>query len=72
MNSSTCICENSKYLKTVADISVIECDEIISVMDIVMSVKWNVKLNVRTRSLSFKDYIDNYTRVINFIATSKK
>ena len=33
-NPSTCICENSKYLKGVADTSVTECDEIIIVMDI--------------------------------------
>ena len=34
-NPSTCICKNSKYLKSFADTSVIMCDEIISVMDIV-------------------------------------
>ena len=28
---STCICENNKYLKSIADTSVIECDEIIIV-----------------------------------------
>ena len=30
-NPGICICENSKYLKSIADASVIECDEIISV-----------------------------------------
>ena len=34
-NPSTYICENSKYLKSIANTSVITCDEIISVMDIV-------------------------------------
>ena len=34
-NPSTCICENSKYLKSNVDNSVIASDEIISVMDIV-------------------------------------
>ena len=34
-NPSTCIYENDKYLKSIADTSVITCDEIISVMDIV-------------------------------------
>ena len=34
-NPSTCICENRKYLKSIADTSVIAYDEIISVMDIV-------------------------------------
>ena len=33
-NPSTCTCENSKYLKSVADTSVTECDEIVIVMDI--------------------------------------
>ena len=39
LNSSTCICENSIYLKSIADISVIEYDEIITVMDIVSTKK---------------------------------
>ena len=34
-NPSTCICENSKYLKSIAYTSAIECDEIVTVMDIV-------------------------------------
>ena len=34
-HSSTCICENGKYLKSIADISEIACDEIIAVADIV-------------------------------------
>ena len=32
-NPSTCICNNSKYLKSVADILVTECNEIIIVMN---------------------------------------
>ena len=36
-----CICENSKYLKSVADTSVIACDEIIDVMDIVSTKMTN-------------------------------
>ena len=31
-NPSTCICKDSKYLKSIADTSVMTCDEIISVM----------------------------------------
>ena len=34
-NLSTYICENSKYLKSIADTLVIACDEIIPVMDII-------------------------------------
>ena len=30
------MCENSEYLKSIADTSVIECDEIINVLDIVI------------------------------------
>ena len=33
-NLSTCICENSKYLKSIVDTSVIKFDEIITVGDI--------------------------------------
>ena len=35
----TCICENSKYLKSIADTSVNECDKIVIVMDIVSTKK---------------------------------
>ena len=40
-NPSTCICESSKYLKSIADTSVIECDENITVMDIVSTKMTN-------------------------------
>ena len=40
-NPSACICENSKYLKSITDTSVTECDEIIIVMDIVSTKKAN-------------------------------
>ena len=40
-NPSTCICENRKYLKSTAGNSVIACDGIISVMDIVSTKKAN-------------------------------
>ena len=32
-NSSICICENNKYLKSIVDDSVIACSEIINAMD---------------------------------------
>ena len=38
---STCICENSKYLKTIPDSSVIDCDERMSVMNIVSTKMTN-------------------------------
>ena len=40
-NPSTCICENGKYLKSIANISVIECDAVISVLDIISIKKTN-------------------------------
>ena len=40
-NPSTCICGNDKYLKSIADFSVVTCDETISVMDIV-SININI------------------------------
>ena len=35
-NPSACFCNKSKYFKSIADISVIACDNIISDMDIVL------------------------------------
>ena len=40
-NPNTCICENSKYLKSISDTSVIECDEAITVLDIVSTKMTN-------------------------------
>ena len=52
MNLSTCICENSKYLKRTADTSVTECYEIIIVMDIVSTKNTNtIATNVRSTAL---------------------
>ena len=40
-STSAYICENSKYLKSIADTSVTECDEIIIVVDNVLTKKTN-------------------------------
>ena len=40
-NPIICICEDSKYLKSVADSSVTECDEIVIVMDVESTKKTN-------------------------------
>ena len=46
-NPSTCICENSKYSKCVANTSVTECEEIIIAMDNLSTNKKNtVPINV--------------------------
>ena len=49
-NPSTCISENDKYLKSIPDTSVITCDEILYVMDIVSTkmtntIATNVSIN---------------------------
>ena len=41
MNPSTCVCENSKYLKSIVDTSVTKCDEIIIAIDNVSTKKTN-------------------------------
>ena len=51
-NPSTCIWENKKYLKSIADISMIQCDEIITVMDIVSTKMTNtIAANVTSPAL---------------------
>ena len=46
-NPSACICENSKYLESVADTSVTKFDEIVVVMDIASTKKTNtIAINV--------------------------
>ena len=60
INLSTCICENSKYLKSIADTSVISCEEIISVMDIIVSTKitnttaTNLRKDCHSKKLRYK------------------
>ena len=54
-NPSTCICENSKCSKSVADTSFTKCDEIVIVMDIVSIKKTEtIATNVTsTASINF-------------------
>ena len=52
MNPSTCICENSKYLKSFADTSVIKCDEIVIVINNLSTKKINtITTNVTSTAL---------------------
>ena len=58
-NPSTYICENSKYLKGIPDTSVIACDEITSVMDIVSTkmtdtIATNTSINFYSKNLRYK------------------
>ena len=62
-NPSTCICENGKYLKSIADTSVVTCYEIISVMDAVSrkttnSIATNVSVNFDDKKVRYN--IDCY------------
>ena len=56
-NPNTCICENDKYLVTIADTSVSPCDEIKHVMNIVSTNAANtISTNVTsTASIIFDD-----------------
>ena len=54
-NPSICICENGKYLKSIADSLVIECDEIINAID---SVPTNVTNTISTNITKY--YINKY------------
>ena len=49
---STCVSENSKYLKSKADTSDTECDEIIIVMDIASTKKTNTIATKKTNTIA--------------------
>ena len=54
-NPYTCISENNKYLRSIADTSSVNaCDEIISVIDIV----WTKKTNAIAKNVSIICYSD--------------
>ena len=55
-NPSTCTCQNSKYLKRIADTSVIECDENTTVMDkkknaIATNIKSTASINCHSKKV---------------------
>ena len=61
--SCTCICEDRRYLKTIANTSVVPCDEIISVIDIlstkmINTIAVNVSINYDDKKVRYK--IDCY------------
>ena len=67
------MCENSKYLKNIADTSVIECNEIVTVMDIVSAKKTNTVATNVTSTVSLnchsKKLRDCYILYIVLLAT---
>ena len=52
MNTSTCICENSKYIKGVGDTSLTKCYEIIIVMDVMLTKKLNTIATEKTNTVA--------------------
>ena len=54
-NPSTCICENGKYLKNIADTSVIVCDKIINVTDSLSTNVTNTMPLNMTNTISTND-----------------
>ena len=51
MESSTCICENNKYLKSIADTSLIACDKIISVIEMSNTIATNVTKDCHSKKV---------------------
>ena len=51
-NPSTCICENSKYFKSVSDTSMTDCDEIIIIMDAIAIKKTNTIATKKTNTIA--------------------
>ena len=66
-NPSTCICENSKYLKSIVDTSVTECDKIVIVMDNVSTKKTNT---IATKKISA--IATNFTKTASISCHSKR
>ena len=65
-NPSTCICENIKYLKGIADTIVTEWDEIVIVMDIVSTKKTNTIAANVTSAASISCHSKKSKRMLYF------
>ena len=67
-NPSRCICENSKYLKSIADTSATDCDETIIVIDNVSTKKTNTiatkKTNTRTTDITSTASINCHSKTV--------
>ena len=66
-NPSRSICENSKYLKGITDTSVIEFDEIITVMDTVSTKKANTAVTNVTSTASMNSHSKKSKRLFYFV-----
>ena len=69
-NPSTCICENSKYLKHIVADSVIACDKVIYVMDIVpinmtSTIPTNISANSDDKKVIYDGFISDNTTINN-------
>ena len=60
---ATCICENSKYLKSIADTSVTQCDKIVNVMDIVS--KKTKKTNTIATNVTITAWINCHSKKVS-------
>ena len=65
-NPSTCICENSKYSKNIADTSVTECDKIMIAMDNVSTKKTNTIATNVTNTASINCHNKKNKRLLYF------
>ena len=57
LDPSTCICENSKCLKSIADTSLTDCDKIILVIDNVLAKNTNPIARKKTNTIARKRHI---------------
>ena len=71
-NPSTCICENSRYLKHAADDSVIVCDEIINAANILSANMINAIPTNMTNSVPINVTNTITTNLTNTIPTNMK
>ena len=60
MNRNACICENTKYLKSIVDTSVIASAEVISDTDIVLTKRTNAIATNVTKICHSKKVRDSY------------
>ena len=73
-NPSTGICENSKYLRSIANTSVIQCDEIITILNIISTKKANnivanvtSNVSVNCHSIKVRDFYILHTVLLVII-----
>ena len=66
-NRRTCICENSRYLKSIFDVSVIVCDEIINIT-ISVTINLTNTMSTNVNVVNSDDKVDYYIFFYVFIS----